>query len=603
MIKIEETRYLAFNGTNSINGCVTAYRTYLEFVSTDSNTSHRVEYCQVVKFKIQKYFNTVAIEFICRNLANFLIFLSSDSAVERLIGVLEARTVVTNRFCFPAYVSPLTYNSYFDRTYGWNIYDKQQEFYRMCGMDESHLRVSIVNLKYEVCSTYPDIVFVPKNAKDATVIASAAFRSRGRFPALSYYYNVTNTCLIRCAQPLSGFTNKCAKDVSLLKHFWSMKEPHKKLHIFDARPKINAMANVVKGKGYEDLRVYNFCCFDFLDIPNIHVIRESFEKFLVSVRTKHLSVSSMFKSIMSTNWPKYICLIIEASFTICSKLHHEAVNCLIHCSDGWDRTSQLCALSSLILDPFYRTLHGFVILIEKDFVSFGHPFCLRNGLLSGNSKDTSPIFVQFLECVFQLQQKYPSEFQFNERFLLHLAHYFFSCQFGTFLVDCERERISMEVSENTDSIWNYIFSRTHDYLNLFYQPHSESFVHTNFKIHNYKIWRNLYCYKIPELYDCFTLDTYAFQVQEQVNRNLRCKSKKIPPSASHWTPVTHVHTCYSCSANLNAPFEPISHCYNCAKIFCKICLIDCNDMKCCNTCAKINSITESLQNIGIDDTT
>ena len=34
---------------------------------------------------------------------------------------------------------------------------------------------------------------------------------------------------------------------------------------------------------------------------------------------------------------------------------------LVHCSDGWDRTAQTCALTSLFLDPYYRNLHGFMV--------------------------------------------------------------------------------------------------------------------------------------------------------------------------------------------------------------------------------------------------
>ena len=29
---------------------------------------------------------------------------------------------------------------------------------------------------------------------------------------------------------------------------------------------------------------------------------------------------------------------------------------LVHCSDGWDRTSQVVSLAELMLDPYYRTI-------------------------------------------------------------------------------------------------------------------------------------------------------------------------------------------------------------------------------------------------------
>ena len=34
---------------------------------------------------------------------------------------------------------------------------------------------------------------------------------------------------------------------------------------------------------------------------------------------------------------------------------------LVHCTDGWDRTAQLTALSMLMLDPYYRTIRGFEV--------------------------------------------------------------------------------------------------------------------------------------------------------------------------------------------------------------------------------------------------
>lgn len=51
---------------------------------------------------------------------------------------------------------------------------------------------------------------------------------------------------------------------------------------------------------------------------------------------------------------------------------------VVHCSDGWDRTCQLTSLAMLMLDGYYRTIRGFEVLLEKEWLSFGHRFQLVN---------------------------------------------------------------------------------------------------------------------------------------------------------------------------------------------------------------------------------
>ena len=57
-----------------------------------------------------------------------------------------------------------------------------------------------------------------------------------------------------------------------------------------------------------------------------------------------------------TNWLDHISLLLKATLTIVTAVHKERRPVVVHCSDGWDRTTQLVALAELILDPYYRTI-------------------------------------------------------------------------------------------------------------------------------------------------------------------------------------------------------------------------------------------------------
>ncbi len=176
--------------------------------------------------------------------------------------------------------------------------------------------------------------------------------------------------------------------------------------------------------------------------------------------------------VEDTKWLSFIRLILSASWQAAFHVRYNRLPVLLHCSHGWDRTSQVCAIAQIFLDPYYRTRAGFSCLVEKDFLALGHPLHTRCGhgegkggdqngstSSSGQSDEISPIFLQFIDCVFQIVNQYPDYFEFNTKYLLLLSEHIYSCRFGTLLCDTEREReVVASIRQRTYCLWEYLES-------------------------------------------------------------------------------------------------------------------------------------------------
>jgi len=200
-------------------------------------------------------------------------------------------------------------------------------------------------------------------------------------------------------------------------------------------------------------------------------------------------------NLESTKWLEYIKAIIAGAVRIADTVDRCRTSCIVHCSDGWDRTPQLTALAMILLDPYYRTLVGFEVLIEKEWCSFGHKFGQRNGLGDKNHSDDqrSPIFLQFIDAVWQVTRQFPCAFEFNEHFLMTILDHVNSCLFGTFLFNSEQDRVKGNVKDKTQSLWSHINSKMEDYLNPLYAKllHQHVLLPVA-SVRQLRLWKSLY---------------------------------------------------------------------------------------------------------------
>ena len=387
---------------------------------------------------------------------------------------------------------------------GWNLYNAEKEYQRM-GLTEINyeqdqnklFRKTALNENYLLCSTYPTFLITVAAINDNDLRESAQFRTKQRLPVLSYYYYNSRGTIWRSSQPKTGISgNKNVFDEELLNKIIEIGNS-KKLYIYDCRPYLAAMANKLKGAGYENVETYKNAELFFCEIDNIHSARNSLNKIYNMLKNNNFYMNKKFLSnFEATGWPNFIYGIINVSVNVANAVKN-GYSVLIHCSDGWDRASQVTAFSQLLIDPFYRTIKGYMILIEKDFLSYGHQFRYRNGYCSKeevHENQESPILLQYLDATQQLLVQYPMYFEFNMKFLVFIANNIRSGLFGTFLYNNENEREKEQAKKNTMSIWSVILNNIDEYKNIFYEKKTieEYFFTPMFPFSRVRLWEEYF---------------------------------------------------------------------------------------------------------------
>lgn len=454
---------------------------------------------------------------------------------------------------------------------GWDVYSFPREMDRQ-GLCEDRWKLTVSNgPEYNLCPTYPQLMYIPKGVKEAVLIECAKFRSKGRIPALVWVDKTHHNFMLRCAQPFTGKTGKhSAFDEHLVQSAIHMGPTDAHMIIYDARSFSAAAGNKIMGKGTEIITHYPRARLAFLDIPNIHAVRESYD----ALRTLCLSTtnSKWFSSLESTQWLSYVSIIVKGAAMIARYMKYRHGNTLIHCSDGWDRTSQLTSLAQLLMDPYYRTMVGFQVLVDKEWLSFGHKFQHRLGH-PDYPNERSPVFLQFLDCVYQILTQFPSAFEFNRSYLLCIADHLNTGWFGTFLCNCDKERHDMSLYARTTSLWAHLSAIRESLVNHSYVETADPIYPTH-NVRRLRLWDEYFL-----RYDSTTYSRPERGLEPAGSAAHDDNKPPLTPGAlgSNWQEDTVVwvsdemtNECQYCQQKFSA-FRRKHHCRSCGHIFCNDC--------------------------------
>ncbi|NXS37305.1 MTMR9 protein, partial [Pomatostomus ruficeps] len=274
--------------------------------------------------------------------------------------------------------------------------------------------------------------------------------------------------LLRSSQPLTGPNRRrCREDEKLL---GSLLDEGERGFIIDTRSAQAAKQARMGGGGTEPKSSYPQWRRLHRALERGRPLQESFIKLVEACGDPSLSMDRWLSRLDSSRWLGHV----KAPLPPLPPFPEDA-KVLVHGAEGTDTTLLVTALAQLILDPSCRTLEGFQELLEREWIQAGHPFhlrCARSASSHARAKQESPLFLLFLDCVWQLSRQFPLSLEFGERLLLTLFDNAYASAYGTFLCNNERERSLCQVKERTHSLWAWLNQpeERQKYLNPLYSP-------------------------------------------------------------------------------------------------------------------------------------
>ncbi|XP_054854919.1 myotubularin-related protein 11 isoform X2 [Eublepharis macularius] len=181
------------------------------------------------------------------------------------------------------------------------------------------------------------------------------------------------------------------------------------------------------------------------DLPSPAEIQQSYVKLwglslCLADSFVALTDEKWFSSLEGTRWLDYVRACLRKASEVAVLLAERTQSVILQETDDRDLNCLLASLVQVISDPHTRTISGFQSLVQKEWVAAGHAFQQRLNLLQKNERDESPVFLLFVDCIWQLLRQFPQSFELSEAYLVALHDSCYLPFLSTFLFNCQWER-------------------------------------------------------------------------------------------------------------------------------------------------------------------
>lgn len=394
------------------------------------------------------------------------------------------------RLFYPFYYRPL-----FDIIEdGWQSFELEREYNKFL-QNTDEWRISHVNKQYKLCPTYPESSLVPKSISDDNLVKVAQFRCLGRFPVLSYLHKANLAVVVRSGQPMVGPSGKrCKEDERLMNSIIG----NKRGYIIETRTQNISQLARTKGGGHEPESNYPLLRRVHRPVDRYQVLADSLHKLVEACQDKTCTTEKWISRLESCSWMRHVQDVLTCACLIAQCVDHEGASVLVHGGEGMDSTLQVCSLAQIILDPDCRTVQGFQALLEREWIQAGHPFSLRCrhsafAPASVEKKEFSPVFMLFLDCVWQIMQQFQFSFEYNEDFLISILDHAYASEFGTFLGNCAKDKSDYGIYTRTTSLWSFMNKpdTLQQFLNPIYRPNNKA-IWPSVANQSIELWEEVY---------------------------------------------------------------------------------------------------------------